>query len=814
MSSSSNVTLGEIQVPAFMTQEFTRSLENTADLRPDLVLSAIYSHTNTCVIVPYNLSGAVRQCLYNSGNHGTGFYYNLDLTDVQFVSDANVANRMKNIRSRHTAEAVISASPSYQNLPQVHGSRAMAPYMQREPQEYTPAIVTFRFTVPRRLIENARPWHCTESIRNCLENLIMFSASPETKREFREVYRVMNASLRIYNDAERAPTLSQKFLSAVTMATEAYTGDEDQPEGLNFALRPHQRRSLHFCVERERRPRENISIRLGSYRTGGRNGEERPIYYSPVLKLFSTSTIQSSPSGLLLDEMGLGKTAVTLALHLANPPAERDGMGGTLVICPPALVHQWVGEAKKTLRSDNDMYIFHGPRRIRDGAFLLSQDLVVTTYGVVNSEARGEGQSCLTEFTWNRVVFDESHTIRNCQTHTYRACKNLKARHKWVCTGTPFVSSVEDLPSQINLVSDYGIRFRSTDYYGSMKRFVYIIMSMAIRHTTSMRIGGVPLLNLQDIVREDVPLEWDTLEEKNRYKEEEAIVFHNVQNASAGVALGQVAKLQKRCAVGFNNNISFDRRETGFLVMTEEESRFAEERLDSCPICMEDVEMCNAALVRPCRHLYCAVCIQTHIQHGASACPLCRGPLSRRNVCVPPLEQSNSNGSSNNPFRQSKSPKIEKLMNLITGSEPDDKFLVFSNFKDVVRFTKMRLEDESIPCVAFLPGMSLSHRRKGLEKFQTDPTVKVLILPMRTSSSGLNITAANKIIIMEPTLHKNTERQAIGRCWRMGQLRQVSVYTMHMKGTVEEKIREMNSTTESSRIDSRWNHRRIFQLFQ
>jgi len=206
-------------------------------------------------------------------------------------------------------------------------------------------------------------------------------------------------------------------------------------------------------------------------------------------------------------------------------------------------------------------------------------------------------------------------------------------------------------------------------------------------------------------VREDVPLEWDTLEEKNRYKEEEAIVFHNVQNASAGVALGQVAKLQKRCAVGFNNNnnISFDRRETGFLVMTEEENRFAEERLDSCPICMEGVERCNAALVRPCRHLYCAVCIQTHIQHGASACPLCRGPLSRRNVCVPPLEQSNnSNGSSNNPFRQSKSPKIEKLMNLITGSEQDDKFLVFSNFKDVVRYTKMRLEDESIPCVAFL----------------------------------------------------------------------------------------------------------------
>ena len=61
------------------------------------------------------------------------------------------------------------------------------------------------------------------------------------------------------------------------------------------------------------------------------------------------------------------------------------------------------------------------------------------------------------------------------------------------CTGTPF-STVDDIPNQLNLISDYSIRFRSNDYYGSMKRFVYIILSMAIRHTTDMKIGGVPLL--------------------------------------------------------------------------------------------------------------------------------------------------------------------------------------------------------------------------------------------------------------------------------------------------------------------------------
>ena len=154
---------------------------------------------------------------------------------------------------------------------------------------------------------------------------------------------------------------------------------------------------------------------------------------------------------------------------------------------------------------------------------------------------------------------------------------------------------------------------------------------------------------------------------------------------------------------------------------------------------------------------------------------------------------------------------MDKVLNLITGSDVADKFIIFSNFKDVIRGCKLMLDDQGVSNFAFLPGMSLGERRRGLEKFQADPFMRALILPMRTSSSGLNVTAANKVILMEPSLHRNTERQAVGRAWRMGQTRCVNVYHMYMQNTVEEKIYELNR--EDTAVDLRWNYNRVIRLF-
>ena len=477
---------------------------------------------------------------------------------------------------------------------------------------------------------------------------------------------------------------------------------------------------------------------------------------------------------------------------------------------PPSLVHQWCAEAK-TLTNDNDMYIFHGPRRNRDPEFLKEQKLVVTTYQIVQREKADSDISCLAQFQWMRIIFDESHCLRNSSTSTYRACMQLNSAHKWICTGTPFVSKVDDIPNQMRMVTRYSIPLRVSDYHGSMKRFLCCLLSFSIRHLTSMQINGRPLLELNRPTHHTLNLDWGTAEERRKYVEEESIVSHNVRNMSTGISLSQVGKLQKRCAIGFSSFINFDRRSSGFLLMTDEEETYVDENVSDCPICMEGIESSDAAIVRSCKHIFCAVCVQTLLQHGSRACPLCRGRLDHRNVCIKPAPEESA---TEHFLRNASSPKIEKLMSMITGAAVDDKFIIFSNYKDVIYHVKRRLDGEGIESIAYLPGMSLSARQKGLKKFQESPSIKCFILPMRTSSSGLNITAANKIVILEPTLHRNTERQAIGRAWRMGQTRNVDIYHMIMRNTVEEKIFNLNhqSSAEAS-VDSRWNYNRIVSLF-
>ncbi|KAH0562511.1 hypothetical protein GP486_002803 [Trichoglossum hirsutum] len=84
--------------------------------------------------------------------------------------------------------------------------------------------------------------------------------------------------------------------------------------------------------------------------------------------------------------------------------------------------------------------------------------------------------------------------------------------------------------------------------------------------------------------------------------------------------------------------------------------------------------------------------------------------------------------------------------------------------------------------------MSLPERRKVLDRFQRDPETPVLLMTLGTGAVGLNLTAANRIHIVEPQWNPSVENQAIGRALRLGQAKQVTVIRYIMKNTVEQYI--------------------------
>lgn len=92
----------------------------------------------------------------------------------------------------------------------------------------------------------------------------------------------------------------------------------------------------------------------------------------------------------------------------------------------------------------------------------------------------------------------------------------------------------------------------------------------------------------------------------------------------------------------------------------------------------------------------------------------------------------------------------------------------------------------------------ISDRRDMVSQFQQDPEIFIFILSTRAGGLGINLTAADTIIFFEHDWNPTNDQQAMDRSHRLGQTRQVTVYRLITRGTVEEHI--LNRALQKSEI--------------
>jgi len=97
------------------------------------------------------------------------------------------------------------------------------------------------------------------------------------------------------------------------------------------------------------------------------------------------------------------------------------------------------------------------------------------------------------------------------------------------------------------------------------------------------------------------------------------------------------------------------------------------------------------------------------------------------------------------------------------------------------RFEKSNINFE------YLDG-STKNRMERVRRFNEDPELEVFLISLRAGGTGLNLTAADIVIHVDPWWNPMVERQATDRTHRIGQENQVVVYKLITTGTVEEKI--------------------------
>jgi len=156
--------------------------------------------------------------------------------------------------------------------------------------------------------------------------------------------------------------------------------------------------------------------------------------------------------------------------------------------------------------------------------------------------------------------------------------------------------------------------------------------------------------------------------------------------------------------------------------------------------------------------------------------------LRLRQICCDPLLL--------NPDRAAAAPpsgKTELFLELLEEAlDGGHRVLVFSQFTSMLGLLRDELNAQKI-AFCYLDGATRD-RAQVVEKFQSDPDIPVFLISLKAGGTGLNLTGADTVVHFDPWWNPAVEAQATDRAHRIGQKNVVTSYKLITRGTVEEKI--------------------------
>ncbi len=131
---------------------------------------------------------------------------------------------------------------------------------------------------------------------------------------------------------------------------------------------------------------------------------------------------------------------------------------------------------------------------------------------------------------------------------------------------------------------------------------------------------------------------------------------------------------------------------------------------------------------------------------------------------------------------------LELIRNVIQGGS---KVLVFSQFTAFLNRIKEQLNQMEIESYLLVGTTPQNKRSELVQRFNETDEAKVFLISLKAGGTGLNLTAANVVIHVDPWWNAAAQNQATDRAYRMGQKKAVTVFKLITKDTLEEKIYEL-----------------------
>jgi SNF2 family DNA or RNA helicase len=548
--------------------------------------------------------------------------------------------------------------------------------------------------------------------------------------------------------------------------------------------------------------------------------------------------------------MGLGKTLDCVCLMVESlarcprraPAAGGDGGegGGTpmlnLVVTPLQLLEQWRDEIlRHTDAPEGAVLTYHGAGRraalerfvaeARGFVVLTTFDVVRVEFGAAQRARRaaeggagaGAGAGALLGIEWFRIVLDEAHRIRAAGSATARAVCALRGRRRWCVTGTPFNNGVGDLEALSRFIGvapyDRGGWWRRHGRdAGALREWRHALVLMRDKsvlalppcetHTVHVELGEDEGMLYRRLFA-------DALEQYARFRHARSAWE---RSRMFGTVLSWLVRLRQAC-------------DHPLLLLGRAWTRPCARGLEAgaprtaCCRCRASLRAAGAARRMACGHLACARCA------AGPQCALCAlaapwlrpggGGGGEAGVGDTPRSRKRkrqSGGGSDAPeedaaaakrrrqgteqpgLRRS-SAKLSSVVDYcaqVLAADPDAKVVVYSQWAGCLDLLEHFLAARGMDNYLRFDGDVVgSERRARVLRAFADARAgspRLLLATLQSGGTGLNLHAANHVVLVDAWYNPFLEQQAIDRVHRIGQRRRVCVARFRVRHSIEEDI--------------------------
>ena len=494
--------------------------------------------------------------------------------------------------------------------------------------------------------------------------------------------------------------------------------------------------------------------------------------------------------GILGDDMGLGKTIQVIAFLTAafgKTGDERDDkrmrkmrrLGDdrwyprVLIICPGSLMSNW--------RSELDrwgwwhMYTYHGTAKDKADALAAAHkgrlEIMITTYTTYRLN-----QSAINGVRWDCIIADECHTIKERGAEITKAMNDVNALCRIGLTGTAIQNKYEELWTLLNWTNPGRLGPLSTWKHaiclplklGQSHDATYSQLAKARRTAEKLVTNLLPaffLRRMKSLIADQLPKKSDQVV-FCPLTEIQAEAYNNFCDSELVRTIADASK-PCPCASG---------KRQGWCCYARVDGKKWQEFVFPCLITLQKLSN-HVALLLPTgeadkeKH-------EKEVDYLRTAMPDTWRDLYRQRENI--LNYANTSFCG----------KWKILRKLLKHwYENSDKVLVFSHSVRLLKMLNMLFKATTSYNVSYLDGsMNYDDRQKQVDEFNSDPRQFVFLISTKAGGVGLNITSANKVVVVDPNWNPAYDLQAQDRAYRIGQTRDVEVFRLVSVGTVEEIV--------------------------